>query len=119
MKKIIQRATTAFIARSIKDALSKMQLGAWEYDVIAPNYKCNLTDIMSSIGLAQLKRYDGLLARAEIVKKYDTAFKGTKIKSLNHFDDERISCCHLYIVNVDGIDVEQRNNIIKKWLKKG
>lgn len=103
-----------------KDALSKMQLGAWEYDVVAPNYKCNLTDIMSSIGLAQLKRYDGLLARrAEIVKKYDSAFRGTKIRSLNHFDDDRISCCHLYIVNVDGIDVEQRNDIIKKMAEKG
>lgn len=103
-----------------KDALSKTQLGAWEYDIVAPNYKCNLTDISASIGLAQLKRYDGLIARRkEIVKKYDDGFKGTSIKSLNHFDYDRISCCHLYIVNIDGIDEEKRNEIIIKMAEKG
>lgn len=103
-----------------KDALSKMQLGAWEYDIVAPNYKCNLTDIAAGIGLAQLKRYKGLLERRrEIVNMYDEAFSGTKIKTFNHFDDDRISCCHLYIVNIDGIDEEKRNDIIKKMAEKG
>ncbi|KXB48127.1 DegT/DnrJ/EryC1/StrS aminotransferase family protein [Tissierellia bacterium KA00581] len=103
-----------------KDALSKMKLGAWEYDVVAPNYKCNLTDIASSIGLAQLKRYKSLLERRyEIVKKYNEAFEKTKIKPLLHFDKTRKSCCHLYIVNVDGIDVEKRNQIIIEMAKRG
>lgn len=103
-----------------KDALSKMQLGAWEYDIVAPNYKCNLTDIAAGIGLAQLKRYKGLLERRrEIVKMYDDAFSGTVIKSLNHFDDDRISCCHLYIINIDGINEEKRNEIIIKMAEKG
>lgn len=103
-----------------KDALSKMQLGAWEYDVVAPNYKCNLTDIAAAIGLAQLKRYESLLKRRkEIVEKYDDAFSNTKIKTFNHFDDDRISCCHLYIVNIEGIDEAKRNEIITKMAEKG
>lgn len=103
-----------------KDALSKMQLGSWEYDIVAPNYKCNLTDIASAIGLAQLKRYEGLLnRRKEIVSMYDKAFEGTSIKSFNHFDDDRISSCHLYIVNIEGINEEKRNDIIVKMAEKG
>lgn len=103
-----------------KDALSKMKLGAWEYDIVAPNYKCNLTDIASSIGLAQLRRYKGLLERRyDIVKKYNTAFEGTKIKPMLHFDKDRQSCCHLYIVNIDGIDVSRRNEIIEQMAEKG
>lgn len=103
-----------------KDALSKMKLGSWEYDIVAPNYKCNLTDIAASIGLGQMKRYKKLLERRfEIVKRYDRLFEGTIIKSLNHFDDDRISSCHLYIVNIEGIDVEKRNEIINKMAEKG
>lgn len=103
-----------------KDALSKMKLGSWEYDIVAPNYKCNLTDIASSIGLAQLRRYKGLLERRyEIVKKYNNAFEGTKIKPMIHFDNDRQSCCHLYIVNIDGIDVPKRNEIIEKMAERG
>lgn len=103
-----------------KDALSKMKIGAWEYDVVAPNYKCNLTDIAAAIGLAQLKRYKGLLERRfEIVDKYNKAFEGTKIKPMAHFEKDIKSCCHLYIINVDGIDVEQRNAIITEMAENG
>ena len=102
-----------------KDALSKMKLGAWEYDIVAPNYKCNLTDIASGIGLAQLKRYEGLLKRRfEIVEKYNKGFEGTRVKPFVHFDGERNSCCHLYIVNIEGATESERNEIITKMAEK-
>ena len=84
-----------------KDALSKMKPGSWEYDIVAPNYKCNLTDIASGIGLAQLKRYPNLLKRRfEIVERYNRGFEGTRIKPFVHFEEDRKSCCHLYIYNI-------------------
>lgn len=102
-----------------KDALSKMKLGSWEYDIVAPNYKCNLTDIASGIGLAQLKRYEGLLKRRfEIVEKYNKGFEGTRVKPFVHFDGERNSCCHLYIVNIEGATESERNEIITKMAEK-
>lgn len=102
-----------------KDALSKMKLGAWEYDIVAPNYKCNLTDIASGIGLAQLKRYEGLLKRRfEIVEKYNKGFEGTRVKPFAHFEDGRNSCCHLYIVNIEGATESERNEIITKMAEK-
>lgn len=102
-----------------KDALSKMKLGAWEYDIVAPNYKCNLTDIASGIGLAQLKRYEGLLKRRfEIVEKYNKGFEGTRVKPFVHFEDGRNSCCHLYIVNIEGATESERNEIITKMAEK-
>ena len=102
-----------------KDALSKMKLGAWEYDIVAPNYKCNLTDIASGIGLAQLKSYEGLLKRRfEIVEKYNKGFEGTRVKPFVHFDGERNSCCHLYIVNIEGATESERNEIITKMAEK-
>ncbi len=103
-----------------KDALSKMKLGAWEYDIVAPNYKCNLTDIASGIGLAQLKRYPNLLKRRfEIVERYNRGFEGTRVKPFVHFEEEKKSCCHLYIVNVEGVSEEERNEIIVKMAEKG
>ncbi|EGV09673.1 DegT/DnrJ/EryC1/StrS aminotransferase family protein [Parvimonas sp. oral taxon 393 str. F0440] len=103
-----------------KDALSKMKLGAWEYDIVAPNYKCNLTDIASGIGLAQLKRYPNLLKRRfEIVERYNRGFEGTKVKPFIHFEEDRKSCCHLYIVNIEGAGEEERNEIIVKMAEKG
>ena len=73
-----------------KDALSKTKLGSWEYDIVAPNYKCNLTDIASGIGLAQLKRYPSLLKRRfEIVERYNKGFEGTRIKPFIHFEEDR------------------------------
>ena len=103
-----------------KDALSKTKLGAWEYDIVAPNFKCNLTDIASGIGLAQLKRYPNLLKRRfEIVERYNRGFEGTRIKSFVHFEEDRKSCCHLYIVNIEGASEEDRNEIIVKMAERG
>lgn len=103
-----------------KDALSKMKLGAWEYDIVAPNFKCNLTDIASGIGLAQLKRYPNLLKRRfEIVERYNRGFEGTRVKPFVHFEEDRKSCCHLYIVNIEGISEEERNEIIVKMAERG
>lgn len=103
-----------------KDALLKTKLGSWEYDIVAPNYKCNLTDIASGIGLAQLKRYPSLLKRRfEIVERYNKGFEGTRIKPFIHFEEDRKSCCHLYIVNIEGASEEDRNEIIVKMAERG
>lgn len=103
-----------------KDALSKTQLGSWEYDIVAPNFKCNLTDIASGIGLAQLKRYPNLLKRRfEIVERYNKGFEGTRVKPFVHFEEDKKSCCHLYIVNIEGASEEERNEIIVKMAEKG
>ena len=103
-----------------KDALSKTKLGSWEYDIVAPNYKCNLTDIASGIGLAQLKRYPDLLKRRfEIVERYNKGFEGTRVKPFVHFEEDKKSCCHLYIVNIEGVSEEERNEIIVKMAEKG
>ena len=84
-----------------KDALSKTKLGSWEYDIVGPWYKCNMTDVLAGIGLAQVKRYPTLLKRRkEIIEKYDKAFRPLGIKSLNHFDQNHKSSGHLYITQV-------------------
>lgn len=102
-----------------KDALSKTKLGSWEYDIVAPNFKCNLTDIASGIGLAQLKRYPDLLKRRfEIVERYNKGFEGTRVKPFVHFEEDKKSCCHLYIVNIEGVSEEERNEIIVKMAEK-
>lgn len=103
-----------------KDALSKTKLGSWEYDVVGPWYKCNMTDVLAGIGLAQVKRYPRLLKRRkEIIEKYDQAFRPLGIKSLNHFDQNHKSSGHLYISQIPGIDTEQRNKIIEEMAEKG
>lgn len=103
-----------------KDALSKTKLGSWEYDVVGPWYKCNMTDVLAGIGLSQVKRYPRLLKRRkEIIEKYDKAFRPLGIKSLNHFDQNHKSSGHLYISQVPGIDTEQRNKIIEEMAEKG
>lgn len=103
-----------------KDALAKTQLGAWEYDVIGPWYKCNMTDVTAGIGLAQMKRYPGLLARRkEIISRYDAAFKPLEIKVLDHYEDNYQSSGHLYITRVPGITLEQRQEIIVKMVEAG
>ena len=103
-----------------KDALAKTQLGAWEYDIVGPWYKCNMTDIMAGIGLAQLKRYDGMLKRRrEIINKYDEAFKPLDIEVLPHYNDVHQSSGHLYITRVPGISLEQRQEIIVKMAEAG
>lgn len=103
-----------------KDALAKTKLGAWEYDVVAPLYKCNMTDIMGGIGLAQLRRYPAMLKRRkDIIERYDEAFLPLGIKPLNHFDENHHSSGHLYIVRVPNITGEQRNEIIEKMAERG
>ena len=103
-----------------KDALEKTQLGAWEYDIIGPWYKCNMTDIMAGIGLAQMDRYEGILKRRhEIIDRYDAAFKPLGVKVLPHYTDEHQSSGHLYITRVAGISLEQRQDIIVKMAEVG
>lgn len=103
-----------------KDALHKNGLGAWEYDIVAPYYKCNMTDIAAAMGLAQMKRYPNLLKRRqEIIKKYNEAFKDLPITTLNHKDDKHVSSGHLYMVRINGIDEEKRNEIIIKMAEEG
>lgn len=103
-----------------KDALNKNQLGAWEYDVVAPYYKCNMTDIHAGIGLAQLKRYKEMMnRRQEIINKYDVAFRNKKIRLLNHKDNNHISSGHLYLTRIEGVSEQQRNEIINKMASCG
>lgn len=102
-----------------KDALAKTQLGAWEYDIVGPWYKCNMTDVVAGIGLAQMKRYSGLLSRRkEIISKYDAALRSLGIETLNHYTQEHQSSGHLYITRVPGITLEQRNEIIIKMAEE-
>ena len=103
-----------------KDALAKTQLGAWEYDIVGPWYKCNMTDVVAGIGLAQMKRYKGMLERRkEIIQKYDTAFKPLGVEVLNHYTDEHQSSGHLYITRIPNISLEQRSEIIIKMAEQG
>ena len=105
-----------------KDALTKTQLGAWEYDIVAPNYKCNMTDIMAAIGLAQLKRYPEMLyRRRQIIERYDAALEASEIpvRVLNHYGDEHSSSGHLYLVRLLGKTLEQRNEVINRMAERG
>lgn len=103
-----------------KDALSKTKLGSWEYDVIGPWYKCNMTDVLASIGLAQLRRYDDLLKRRKsIIEKYDQRFRPIGIETLDHFNENHNSSGHLYITRVSGISNEERNKIIEDMARVG
>lgn len=103
-----------------KDALAKTQLGAWEYDVVGPWYKCNMTDIMAAIGLRQLDRYEGLLARRkEIIQKYDVMCDELGVMHLNHYTENSKSSGHLYLTRIPGISDEQRREIIIKLAEMG
>ncbi len=103
-----------------KDALSKMKIGAWEYNIIGPWYKCNMTDIMAAIGLRQLDRYPGLLERRkEILQRYNAICDELGIFHLNHHTDVMDSSNHLYLIRIPGIMVEQRNEIIEKIAEQG
>lgn len=103
-----------------KDALAKTQLGAWEYDIVGPWYKCNMTDIMAGIGLAQLERYRGMLERRkEIIGRYDAAFRPLGVMVLPHYTDNHQSSGHLYITRVPGIGLGERQEIIVKMAKAG
>ena len=103
-----------------KDALAKTQLGAWEYDVIGPWYKCNMTDVIAGIGLAQMQRYPKMLERRKnIIARYDAAFKPLGIEVLPHYTEEHQSSGHLYITRVPGVTLEQRQEIIVKMAEAG
>ncbi len=102
------------------DAFSKAKLGAWEYDIIGPWYKCNMTDIAAAIGLKQLERYPDLLKRRkEIIRKYDRAFKPLGLQVLPHYTNENTSSGHLYITRIPHISVQTRNDIIIKMAEQG
>ena len=103
-----------------KDALAKTQLGAWEYDIIGPWYKCNMTDIMAGIGLAQLKRYPGMLERRKhIIGVYDEALKDLPVAVLNHYGEDHSGSGHLYITRLQGRSDEERRAVIIKMAERG
>lgn len=103
-----------------KDALAKTKAGAWEYDIAAPLYKCNMTDIMAAIGLAQLTRYPSLLKRRrEIIEVYDRAFEDLPVKLLDHYLDHSTSSGHLYLVRLNGKSREACNQVIEELAAKG
>ena len=103
-----------------KDALAKTQLGAWEYDVIGPWYKCNMTDIMAGIGLAQLERYQGMLERRRhIIGVYDNALKDLPVAVLNHYGQDFAGSGHLYITRLLGRTDQERRDVIVKMAERG
>ena len=103
-----------------KDALTKTQKGAWEYDIVYPAYKCNMTDIMASIGLIQLDRYESLMQRRkEIIEMYDSAFLPSGIQSLPHYGKDFTSSGHLYLARIPNINEAERNKIIVKMAEGG
>lgn len=103
-----------------KDALAKTQLGAWEYDIVAPNYKCNMTDVTAAIGLVQLRRYPALLQRRrELIELYDRALAPCGVRRLEHYGWDHASSGHLYPVRLPGRDAAQRNEAIVRMAERG
>lgn len=103
-----------------KDALSKTQLGLWEYDIVGAWYKCNMTDITAALGLVQMKRYPALLARRrEIIERYDAAFKPLGVEVLKHYTDQHHSSGHLYLTRIPNASLEERQAIIIKMAERG
>ena len=103
-----------------KDALAKNVKGAWEYDIVYPAYKCNMTDILASFGLIQLSRYEGLMERRrEIIEMYDEALRPLGIQTLEHYGDDFSSTGHLYLTRIPGITEEERNQIIINMAEAG
>lgn len=103
-----------------KDALAKTKLGGWEYDIIGTWYKCNMTDIMAGIGLAQLKRYPEMLRRRrQLIERYNVALEPYSVEVLNHYSNDHCSSGHLYFVRLKGATVEQRNDVIVKMAERG
>ena len=103
-----------------KDALAKTQLGAWEYDIVAPNFKCNMTDIMAGIGLVQLKRYPEILRRRQqIINRYDEVLRDQNLQLLLHYGENHTSSGHLSLVRLIGREIDERNEIIIKMAERG
>ena len=103
-----------------KDALAKTRLGAWEYDIIGTWYKCNMTDVMAGIGLAQLKRYPEMLRRRrQLIERYNVALEPYNLQVLNHYSNDHSSSGNLYLVRLPGATIEQRNDVIVKMAERG
>ena len=103
-----------------KDALAKTKLGSWEYDIIGPWYKCNMTDIMAGIGLVQFHRYPQMLERRRvIINRYNTALSGLPVRVLNHYGENHSSSGHLYLVRLDGRNREETNQVIARMAELG
>lgn len=103
-----------------KDALNKNALGGWEYDIMLPGYKCNMTDMAAALGLSQLKRYESILARrADLINFYNSAFQDSRIVPIKHFGDAYRSSGHLYITRIEGAGEEERNKIINAMAAEG
>ncbi|MCR5379814.1 MAG: DegT/DnrJ/EryC1/StrS family aminotransferase [Lentisphaeria bacterium] len=103
-----------------KDALAKTKLGAWEYDIVGPWYKCNMTDITAAIGLRQLDRYSDMLKRRrDIIARYDAALKPFGVETLPHYTDDYESSGHLYLTRIPNISLEQRSDVIVKMAERG
>lgn len=103
-----------------KDALEKTKIGSWEYDIVSPAYKCNMTDVSAAIGLAQLGRYPQLLARRkQIIEMYNDGLRGENVQILDHYTKERQSSGHLYLVRISGKDERFRNEVITRMGQRG
>lgn len=103
-----------------KDALAKTKLGAWEYDIIGPWYKCNMTDVVAAIGLIQFERYPEMLAkRRQYIEKMDAAFKDLPVAVLNHYGEDHASSGHLYLVRLLGRTREEANKVIEQMAERG
>ncbi len=119
-EEIYRQAQLLSLHGQSKDALAKSQLGAWEYDIVGTWYKCNMTDVVAAIGLAQFERYPEMLERRrEIIERYDAAFKPMGIQTLSHYTEKYRSCGHLYITRIPGITDEERREIIVKMAEEG
>jgi dTDP-4-amino-4,6-dideoxygalactose transaminase len=103
-----------------KDALSKTKAGAWEYDILLPGYKCNMTDILAVIGLVQMQRYGDMFRRRhEIVKMYDGALNKIGVQTLRHTTGDKVSSAHLYLARIPGADEARRDRLIEKMAQRG
>ena len=120
-EEIYKRLNCLSLHGQTKDALAKTKIGSWEYDIIEPAYKCNMTDIMAAIGLGQLTRYEDLLNyRKSIINKYDELLKDIEgVEVLKHYDNENISSGHLYLVRLVGKGEAFRNEVITKMAEAG
>lgn len=118
---IYKRLNTLSLHGQTKDALAKTKIGAWEYDIVEPAYKCNMTDIMAAIGLGQLSRYENLLNyRKAIINRYDELLEDVEgVEVLKHYTDDNTSSGHLYLVRLIGKDEAFRNEVITKMAEEG
>jgi dTDP-4-amino-4,6-dideoxygalactose transaminase len=117
---LYQQYMEASLHGQSKDALAKMKPGAWEYDIVYPAYKCNMTDLQAAVGLAQLSRYETMLERRhQIIQAYDETLKAFDVKTLKHTGENYCSSGHLYLMNVNGFHEEQRNELIVALANQG